>query len=385
MVQPQRRKLGNQHWHSAMNGGTIALCAGGTGGHLFPAQALAEELVRRGYDVQLVTDERVADYGKSFPASATHIVPSATITASKPLRVPGQLFKLLSGVLAARGLFKRMKPKAVVGFGGYPSLTPLLAAGTLHIPRCIHDQNAVMGRANRLLASRVDKIASSFPSLMKLPEEAKGKLVFTGNPVRGVVITEQGAAYPALTPSSPVKLLVFGGSQGARFFAEFMPKLVAALGADIKSRLQIVQQCRPEDLEAVRQSFQAAGVTHELQPFFMDMPKRIAASHLVFCRSGASTVAELGVIGRPAIMVPLPHALDNDQLRNAESFAAAGAGWVKPQGELKPSEFAQFLGGLIQSPDQLKAAAGAALTHGKPDAAQRLADVAVELASRVRG
>ena len=368
-----------------MSAGTIALCAGGTGGHLFPAQALAEELVKRGFDVQLVTDERVAEYGKAFPASAIHVVPSATITASKPLRIPGQILKLMSGVFAARSLFQRMKPKAAIGFGGYPSLTPLLAAGTLRIPSCIHDQNAVMGRANRLLATRVDKVASSFPSLMRLPDAAKGKLVFTGNPVRGVVIAEQGAPYPVLSANGQFKLLVFGGSQGARFFAEFMPKAVAALEASLRARLHVTQQCRPEDLEQVKQAYEQAGLAHELQPFFMDMPKRIAASHLIFSRSGASTIAELGVIGRPAIMVPLPHALDNDQLRNAESFAAAGAGWVKPQAELDAAGFASFLGGLIQSPDQLKAAASAALTHGKPDAAKLLADVAVELASRSRG
>lgn len=363
-----------------MEAGTIALAAGGTGGHLFPAQALAEELVARGYDVQLITDERVAEYGKSFPASAIHIVPSATITAAKPLKVPGQAWTLMKGVLKARTVLQRMKPKAIIGFGGYPSLTPLLAAGTLRIPSCIHDQNAVMGRANRLLANRVDRIASSFPTLMKLPESAKSKLVFTGNPVRAVVIDVQRSKYPALGEGGVFKLLVFGGSQGARFFAEFMPRVVAALASDMRGQLHVTQQCRPEDLEAVRSSYLQAGLAFELQPFFMDMPKRIAECHLVFCRSGASTIAELGVVGRPAVMVPLPHALDNDQLRNAESFAAAGAGWVKPQADLNAPDFAAFLGGLIRSPDQLKAAAEAALSHGKPDAAQRLADVAVELA-----
>lgn len=360
--------------------GTIALAAGGTGGHLFPAQALAEELVERGFDVQLVTDERVADYGKSFPASATHIVPSATLSLSQPLKVPGRLLTLARGVLAARRLFKRMQPKAVAGFGGYPSLTPLAAALTLGIPTLIHEQNAVLGRANRLLAPRVKRVASSFPELMKLPEQAESKLVVTGNPVRAIVMAQQGASYPALTETGPFKLLVFGGSQGARFFAEFMPKVAGQLDAETRSRLVITQQCRPEDLEAVRQGYATAGIVAELQPFFMDMPSRLAAAHLVFCRSGASTIAELGVIGRPAIMVPLPHALDNDQLRNAESFATAGAGWVKPQASLEAAGFAAFLGGLIRAPDQLNAAAAAALTHGRPDAAQRLAGLAVELA-----
>lgn len=361
--------------------GTIAVAAGGTGGHLFPAQALAEELVARGYDVQLVTDERVAEYGKSFPASATHIVPSATLSLSQPLKVPGRALTLLRGVMAARGVFSKMKPRAVVGFGGYPSLTPLAAALTLGIPTLIHEQNSVLGRANRLLSPRVRKFATSFAKVYNLPAGVEAKLVVTGNPVRKLVIEQQGAEYPALGPMNPFKLLVFGGSQGARFFAEFMPQVIQHLETGKKLRLSVTQQCRPEDLDGVRKAYAEAGIKADLAPFFMNMPERIAGSHLVFCRSGASSIAELGVIGRPAVMVPLPHAIDNDQLRNAESFAGAGAGWVKPQGELKAAEFADFLSGLIRSPDQLKAAAKAALSHGRPDAAQRLADLAVELAT----
>lgn len=360
--------------------GTIALAAGGTGGHLFPAQALAEELVARGYEVQLVTDERVADYGKGFPATATHVVPSTTLSLSQPLKVPGRLLTLVRGVLAARRLFKTMRPRAVVGFGGYPSLTPLAAAITLGIPSCIHEQNSVLGRANRLLSPRVQRVATSFAKVFNLPAGVEAKLVTTGNPVRAVAIAQKAAAYPPLGAADPFRLLVFGGSQGARFFAEFMPQVIRHLETGKKMRLEVTQQCRPEDLESVRKAYADAGMKAELQAFFMDMPARIARSHLVFCRSGASTIAELGVIGRPAVMVPLPHAIDNDQLKNAESFAAAGAGWVMPQAGLDACEFAAFLSGLIRSPDQLKAAATAALTHGRPDAAQRLADVAESLA-----
>jgi UDP-N-acetylglucosamine--N-acetylmuramyl-(pentapeptide) pyrophosphoryl-undecaprenol N-acetylglucosamine transferase len=360
--------------------GIIALAAGGTGGHLFPAQALAEELARRGYDIQLVTDERVADYGKDFPASAIHIVPSATLSLSQPMKVPGRMLTLARGVLAARRLFKAMRPKAVVGFGGYPSLTPLAAAISLGLPTAIHDQNAVLGRANRLLSSRAGKIAASFPEVRNLPPGAETKLVVTGNPVRSIVIAQKAAAFPPLGPMDRFRLLVFGGSQGARFFAEFMPQVISHLETGKRMRIEITQQCRPEDLDSVRRCYAETGIKAELAPFFMDMPARIAASHLVFCRSGASTIAELGVIGRPAAMVPLPHAIDNDQLRNAESFAAAGAGWVMPQASLKAEDFAAFLSGLIRSPDQLKAAVAAALTHGRPDAAERLADVAESLA-----
>jgi UDP-N-acetylglucosamine--N-acetylmuramyl-(pentapeptide) pyrophosphoryl-undecaprenol N-acetylglucosamine transferase len=357
---------------------TIVVAAGGTGGHLFPAQALAEALVQRGHTIHLVTDERVADYGKAFPASAVHVVPSATLTLSQPLKLPSQALRLARGVLKARGLLKSIRPAAVVGFGGYPSLPPLIAASQLAIATVVHEQNAVLGRANKLLAWRVDRIASSFPEARGLPDSARQKLVITGNPVRGVVLTEKAARYPSSREG--FNLLVFGGSQGARFFAEFMPEAAQFLTSTIKVQLSITQQCRSEDLSNVKAAYEKLGLKHELNSFFSDMPLRIAGSHLVFCRSGASTIAELGVIGRPAIMVPLPHALDNDQLRNAESFAKAGAGWVKPQVDLQPQGFAEFLRGLMETPDALTAAAAAALTHGRPDAAERLADVVEGLA-----
>ncbi len=272
----------------------IVLAAGGTGGHLFPAQALAEELVRRGYVIHLMTDERVRDYGKSFPAAETHVVPSATISLGDPLRLPGRAWRLFAGYTAARKILKRLRPAAVVGFGGYPSFPPILAASRLGIPTCVHDQNAVMGRANKLLSKFADVVASSFPQLLGLPEAARNKLVFTGNPVRDIALKEKGAEYPALGKDTPFNLLVFGGSQGARFFAEFMPKVIAALDADTLKSLKLVQQCRQEDLATVRALYGASSFDHELQPFFMDMPKRIANAHLVVCRSGASTIAELG-------------------------------------------------------------------------------------------
>jgi UDP-N-acetylglucosamine--N-acetylmuramyl-(pentapeptide) pyrophosphoryl-undecaprenol N-acetylglucosamine transferase len=355
---------------------TIVLAAGGTGGHLFPAQALAEVLAARGHAIHLVTDERVADYGKAFPASAIHRVPSATISISP--KFPAQAFRLAKGVLKARSLLKSLKPAAVVGFGGYPSLPPLIAASHLGIANVVHEQNAVLGRANKLLSYRADRIASSFTDVFGLPENARNKIVITGNPVRGVVLAQKAAAYAGFNDT--FNLLIFGGSQGARFFAEFMPRVVEHLSQTMRSRLAITQQCRPEDLENVKASYEKHELKHELNSFFGDMPLRIAASHLVFCRAGASTIAELGVIGRPAIMVPLPHALDNDQLRNAESFAKAGAGWVKSQADLQPEGFAEFLEGLAVSADALSAAAAAALTHGKPDAAERLADVVEDVA-----
>jgi UDP-N-acetylglucosamine--N-acetylmuramyl-(pentapeptide) pyrophosphoryl-undecaprenol N-acetylglucosamine transferase len=362
----------------------IVLAAGGTGGHLFPAQALAEELVRRGYDIHLMTDERVRDYGKSFPAAATHVVASATLALGQPLQLPGRLLLLYRGFRQARTIMKTLRPVAVVGFGGYPSLPPLLAAALLKIPTCVHDANAVIGRANRILSGFVTAVASSFPRLLGLPRKAQAKLTVTGNPVRDIALKEKAAPYPALTADHPFNLLVFGGSQGARFFGEFMPRAIAALSPDMLSSLHLTQQVRPEDMDAVGAAYGRLGFSYDLQPFFMDMPKRIAASHLVVCRSGASTIAELGVIGRPAIMVPLPHALDNDQLRNAESFAAGGAGWIHPQAGLEPKAFAAFLTRLRYQEGELGRAARAALGHGMPDAAKRLADLTEQLAGKTK-
>lgn len=319
----------------ALKKATVVLAAGGTGGHLFPAQALAEELVRRGYDIHLMTDERVRDYGKSFPAAATHIVPSATLALGKPLQAAASVLRLYRGYRRARALLKTLNPSAVVGFGGYPSFPPILAANRLGIPTCIHDQNAVMGRANRMLAGLATKIASSFPHVRGVPHSAQKRVVFTGNPVRDIALQEKAAVYPELSADGSFNLVIFGGSQGASFFSEFIPKVLKEFSSKMLTGLKIVQQVRPEDTDGFGEDFPD---NFERGLFFPDLPRRIAESHLVICRSGASTIAELGVIGRPAIMVPLPHALDNDQLRNAESFAGAGAGWICPQAELVPKE-----------------------------------------------
>ena len=360
----------------------IVLAAGGTGGHLFPAQALAETLVKRGYAVHLMTDERVRDYGKSFPAAETHIVHSASPSLSDPMGLPKRLLKLWQGYRSAKHILKRVSPAAVVGFGGYPSFPPIYAATALKIPTLVHEQNAVLGRANKMLSKKVDALAASFANMAGLPEAAKNKIVVTGNPVRGVALTQAGAKYPAFKKNGPLHLVVFGGSQGAKFFSDFMPEVFAALPDAMRHRLVLTQQCRAEDLGRVKAIYTKLGITADLQSFFSDMPKRIAGSHLVISRSGASTIAELGVIGRPAIMVPLPHAIDNDQLRNAISFETAGAGWVFPQATLKPHEFAAFLGRLVLDEGQLKKAAQNALTHGKPNAAERLADLVEETIRR---
>ena len=359
----------------------VVLAAGGTGGHLFPAQALAEALIRRGFAIHLMTDERVKDYGKNFPAERIHEIPSATLSFSEPLRLIPRFWRLTRGYSAAMTRLREVAPAAVVGFGGYPSLPPVLAASRLKIPTCIHDQNAVMGRANRILAHVATAVASSFPEIVNLPGKAKGRLRYTGNPVRAIVLAERGRPYHMPKADEPFQLVIFGGSQGARFFADFGPELMKALPNAVRRNLHVVQQCRPEDLERVGEAYQALGVAHDLQAFFSDLPKRIAESQLVLCRSGASTVAELAVIGRPAIYVPLPHAVDNDQLRNAEFMAKAGAGWVRPQAQLTAEDLAAFVTRLRYDDGELLRAASSALEQGRPDAAERLAELVEDLAT----
>jgi len=261
-----------------------------------------------------------------------------------------------------------------VGFGGYPSVPPFIAAARLGIPVALHEQNAVMGRANRFLAGRARLIASSFPDIANLAERHRGKIIVTGNPVRRQVLDVAETPYAAPSADEVLRLVVFGGSQGARMFSEIMPAAVAELSGAVRRKLEIVQQCRPEDLERVRAAYGELGVKAELQPFFADMPQRIASAHLVICRSGASSVAELGVIGRPAVLVPLPSAIDNDQLRNAEAFAGRGAGWVMREGAFSASDLAAFLTRLKFADGELAKAAAAARTLGRPDAAERLAD-----------
>jgi UDP-N-acetylglucosamine--N-acetylmuramyl-(pentapeptide) pyrophosphoryl-undecaprenol N-acetylglucosamine transferase len=354
--------------------GVIVLAAGGTGGHLFPAQALAEALVQRGYLIHLMSDDRVSQYASRFPALQIHVIPASSLTPGRPWQLAGQLARLWSGYRRARRILVQLKPKAVVGFGGYPSVPPFMAAARLELAVALHEQNAVMGRANRFLAGRARLIASSFPEIANLSARHSGNVVVTGNPVRQAVLDVRQARYAAPAADEVLRLVVFGGSQGARLFSELMPAVVSELSGAVRRKLEIVQQCRPEDLDNVGAAYRKLGVEVELQPFFADMPQRLARSHLVICRSGASTVAELSVIGRPGVLVPLPSALDNDQLRNAEAFAAAGAGWVMREGEFTASDLAAFLTRVKFADGELAKAAAAARNLGRPDAAERLAD-----------
>ena len=358
------------------------LAAGGTGGHLFPAFALAEELGRRGHAVDLVTDERGDRYGTGFPARTVYQIPSATLAGRSPLAVARTGTTLMRGIIRAHGLLGRVKPAVVVGFGGYPTFPPLIAAGLRGIPSIVHEQNAVLGRANRMLAKRVTVIATSFESVRNIAPDLAAKVRFTGNPVRGQVVALAGQGYSRPEPGGPFRLVVFGGSQGARYFSDTVPPALAGLGEAERSRLKIVQQARDEDVGRVRQAYEKARIAADISPFFKDLPARMADAHLVIARAGASSTAELTVLGRPSLLVPLPHSLDNDQLYNATRLAESGGGWCIEQKDLDADRLQFEISGLMASPERLEAAAIAAKKQGRPDAVGRLADIVEELARR---
>ncbi len=356
----------------------VMIAAGGTGGHLFPAFALTEELGRRGYDVDLITDVRADQYGIDFPGRAAHQVPSATLRGRSPVAVARTVATLLRGVFDARALIKDAKPSVMVGFGGYPTVPPLLAARLTGVPFIVHEANAVMGRANRLLSRLSSKIAVTFERTKHLESVDPDKIQVVGMPVRDAVL-EAAASYGPPGESDSLSLLVFGGSQGARVFADIVPESLAGLPDETRRRISLVQQVREEDMDRVRAAYEAAGISAELNTFFGDLPKRMAAAHLVVARSGASTVAETTVLGRPAIYVPLPHALDNDQLENATRVQDVGGGWCLEQKNFTPERLRKEISRLSADPDALAQAAQAARGIGEPAAVAKLADVVEEL------
>lgn len=355
--------------------GPIVIAAGGTGGHLFPGQALAQELRRRGRQIVLITDERVQRFDVLFPGADIYSVPSATPNDRGVIGLLKALPAILSGVVQAFTILGRVHPSVVIGFGGYPTLPPLAAAILRRAPSCVHEQNAVLGRVNRLVAPYVRAIASTFAGPKFLRQADLSKLVLTGNPVRDAVAAHAASPYVAPVDGKRIELLVFGGSQGARVMSDIVPQALAGIPQPLRARLHVVQQARPEDIERVRAQYSAAGIEAELASFFDDMPSRIASAHLVIGRSGASTVAELTVIGRPSILVPLPHSLDNDQKANALKLQAAGAATMIEQKDFTPDNLSRKLASLLVDGAALERSAKAALAQGAPDAVCRLADL----------
>ncbi len=366
-------------------GGTaplVLLAAGGTGGHLFPAEALAEALARRDIIVDLATDERAERYGKRFPARQIHVIASETLRSRNPVALARTGAIMSGALLRAYLLLGRIKPRAVVGFGGYPTFAPVLAATWRRIPTLIHEQNAVMGRANKLLAPRASAIALSFTGVLDQAPQLAAKAAHTGNPVRPAVIAAAATPYPELAADGLVRLLVFGGSQGARVMSQVVPAAIERLDQALRVRLLVAQQARGEDLGEVREAYARLRISAEVAPFFPDLPARIAAAHLVIARSGASTVAELAVIGRPAILVPLPHALDQDQQANAAVLEQAGGAIRLRQDDFTPTRLAAEITALAGAPQRLAAMAAAARSAGAIDAAERLADLVLDVIAR---
>jgi UDP-N-acetylglucosamine--N-acetylmuramyl-(pentapeptide) pyrophosphoryl-undecaprenol N-acetylglucosamine transferase len=353
----------------------IVLSAGGTGGHLFPAQALAGELTRRGRSIVVMTDRRFVHYATQFPGAEIQTVPSSPFNA---IAAP---FKIAAGVVLAFAKLLRLRPAAVIGFGGYPSVPVMLAANLARLPTAIIEQNAVVGRANRLVMNKVKLVAAAFPIARFAPRD-KSKIVLTGNPLRPEVTALWGAPYTPPQADGVICLLVFGGSQGARAFSRIIPAALTRLPSALKRRLRVTQQCRPEDLEAVREIYANAEIGADLAPFFTDLPARMAGSHLVIGRAGAGTVAELMAIGRPAILVPLPYALDDNQTPNAAILADAGAGWRVHESDLSPDFLSQMLTEIFADPQDLKARAAKAHALATPNAASNLADLVEGLAGK---
>jgi UDP-N-acetylglucosamine--N-acetylmuramyl-(pentapeptide) pyrophosphoryl-undecaprenol N-acetylglucosamine transferase len=362
-----------------MSARTIVLAAGGTGGHLFPAEALAQELQERGHRLVLVTDRRGAGHSQTLANLETHTIRAGTLAGGAGRKVGG-LMNVVAGVFQARALLPRLQPHVVVGFGGYPSLPTMLAAARLGTPAAIHEQNAVLGRVNRLLARRVDAVALSFAQTERLERDARKEVVVTGTPVRPEVLAHRDQPYRGPEATGPIKILVFGGSQGASVFSAVVPAALAELDPDQRARLQVVQQCRREDLDAVRKAYADAEITAELATFYDDMPARMADAHLVIARAGASTIFELAAMGRPALLVPYPHATDDHQTANANAFSETGAGWTITQSAFTPIDLLGRLNALLSVPHYLEQAAAAARRFAISDAAARLADLVERMA-----
>jgi UDP-N-acetylglucosamine--N-acetylmuramyl-(pentapeptide) pyrophosphoryl-undecaprenol N-acetylglucosamine transferase len=359
--------------------GSFVIAAGGTGGHLFPAEALAGELIRRGERVDLVTDARSEAFAERLPGVTVHRV-RAGRPQGGPWRAARGFAELAFGTFAARRLLRRLAPRCVVGFGGYPSLPTMLAASLLGLPLVIHEQNAVLGRANRLLAGKAKAIATAFPTTLGLRLQDASRTRHIGNPMRPAILARAASTYAPPAPEGPIELLVIGGSQGARVLSEIVPPALALLPEALRRRLRVVEQARPEDRDGVAEAYRRDAIAAEIQSFFRDMPERLERAHLLICRAGASTIAELAAVGRPALLIPYPHAMDDHQSANARAFAEAGGGWVVPQKELSAKGLARRLAELLRDGEGLAEAARRARDFGRRDAVEQLAALALAVA-----
>jgi UDP-N-acetylglucosamine--N-acetylmuramyl-(pentapeptide) pyrophosphoryl-undecaprenol N-acetylglucosamine transferase len=352
----------------------FVLAAGGTGGHMVPAHALAAELKKRGHGVLLITDQRGARFPGLFEDVPVHILPAGRLRRS-PLGLIRGIRSLLAGRRQARALYRQHRPDAVVGFGGYPAVPSILAAATMRIPAVLHEQNAVLGRANRFLAGDAAAIGTAYSKLDRLKGRHEPKVVLVGNPVREQVARLGEEPFPPFDDFAPLKILVTGGSQGASVFSKVVPEGLGLLNPSLRLRLQVVQQCRPDDIEGVRDRFAELGIPAELTTYIEDMPGRLGEAHLVIGRAGASTIAELTAAGRPAILVPYPSATDDHQTANARDITNAGGARTIAQPQFTPDVLARQIEAMAADPQALANAAARALSVGRPHAAQDLADL----------
>lgn len=357
----------------------VFLAAGGTGGHMVPAHSLAAELRARGHKVMLVTDERGAKIPGLFDGVERHILPAG--------RLGGGLFgylkagrAVLAGRRQARGLYRRTEADVVVGFGGYPAFPALLAAGAARVPTILHEQNALLGRVNRLLAGEAAAIATAYARVERLKPAYLDKVVLVGNPVRESVARLGQMPYPAFDGTAPLKILVTGGSQGASILSDVVPSALALLSPSLRLRLQVVQQCRPDEINQVRSIYTSLKIPAELSTYIEDMPAKLADAHLVIARAGASTIAELTAAGRPAILIPLPSAADDHQTVNAREMAVAGGARMIPQADFTHEALARQIEALAGDPVGLTNAAERALSVGRPHATRDLADLVERIA-----
>ena len=355
----------------------IVLAAGGTGGHVFPAEALARELLGRGLRVALFTDQRGNRFGSDLPVPVYRV--RASSLGKGLFGNARSLVEMALGVFQARRLLRKLRPAAVVGFGGYPSVPSLYAAARLNIPIILHEQNAVLGRANRAAMGKARLIATSFPQVVGLKSGNAVRIVHTGNPVRPAFAALRASPYVPVTDDGPVRLLVLGGSLGARVFSQVVPKAVALMPEHLRHRLIVAQQCIAEDLETTRAAYAGAGIEAELLSFFNDVPERMAGAQLIISRSGGGAVAELTAIGRPSILVPYPHGHAGEQIGNAEAIADAGGAWLIPEQAFTPEALAVRLEALLTLPNSLAKAAAAARGWGTVTAADNLANCVQEV------
>jgi len=341
--------------------------------------ALAAELQGRGYRLALITDKRGNSYSGVLGDVETYGISAATVTGKGLFGKVLSALSLVRGIFQAKRLLSKLQPSVVVGFGGYPSIPTMFAATSSGYTTMIHEQNAVLGRANRLLAEKVKRICTSFQDIDHLADALKSKTHYTGMPVRPAIAAARTDHYPVPTATGPLKVLILGGSQGAQVFSDILPEAFAKLPAEIRTRLQITQQCRPEVLDATREAYMRNNLNATLDSFFSDVPALLKDCHLLIARSGASTVAEVTTIGRPAILVPYPFATDDHQSRNAHAVDDVNAAWLIPQDAFTPDAVADRLHSLLTDTHTLTHAAQASFKAGRPDAGARLADAVEEM------